>query len=341
MNPSNIRVRIGLVFLLLAALACNLPKPTAQPTNNVGVFVTQTFVALSAVAPTATIPPADTANPPEPPPITFTPEIIHFFNPNEVLASGAILHDVSSHDTAPEHRAPYGDSYKLNLYERPFTANEMNYLPDVDIQTFRISADATWYYIFIDLSGTGMSADYGVEFDIDRNGHGDYLIWAQPPIASTWTTDGVTVYGDSNNDTGGLSPDLPDLNFSGNGYDQVLISSGQGGSDPDLAWARIDPHSPTTIQIAVKRSLVGLTFLWGVWADAGLRDPSRFSYNDYFTEEEAGSPQRSETKFYPIKAIYAVDNTCRMPYGFRPKGYEPRLCPEEMWKYIVPTATPK
>jgi hypothetical protein len=340
MNLATIRWRLSLALLLLAALACNMPS--VEPTQNVGLYVTQTLAALSAVAPTTT----PTLAPPYFPsttalPATYMPGVTHLLFPADALANGPILYDVDSHVTASEQRAPYGDSYKLNRFERPFTANAMTYLPDVDIQTFRIYADPNWYYIFIELANTGMTADYAVEFDYDRDGHGDYLVWAEPPFASSWTTDRVTVYTDVNNDTGGLSPELSDLNFSGNGYEQTLISSGRDGLDPDLAWVRIDPRSPITIQFAVKRSLVGASFLWGVWADLGLRDPSRFNYNDYFSEEAAGSPEKSETKFYPIKAVFAVDNTCRAPYGFRPKGYEPLLCPEEMWKGFVPTPTPK
>ncbi|MEW5938781.1 MAG: hypothetical protein AB1750_03905 [Chloroflexota bacterium] len=339
MNP-NLRLRASLALLLLAALACTAPGMTAQPNDNVSLFVTQTLKALSATPPTkpsleTPYFPSTTALAP-----TYTPGVIHLSFPADIVTNGPTLYDVSSRDTAPEHRAPYGDSYKLNRFERPFTANEMDYLPDVDILTYRISADQNWYYIFIQVAGSGMTGDYGVEFDFDRDGDGDYLIWVTPPIASSWTTDGVIVYTDSNNDTGGLSPEFADANFSGDGYDQTLIYSGRGGADPDLAWARIDPRSTSTIQFAVKRSLLGGSFLWSAWADLGLRDPRRFSYNDYFTEEEAGSPEKSEVKFYPIKAIYAVDNTCRAPYGFRPKGYEPLICPEEDWKNYVPTPTP-
>ena len=66
--------------------------------------------------------------------------------------------------------------------------------------------------------------------------------------------------------------------------------------------------------------------MWGVWADAGIKDPSKFNYNDRFTLKQAGSPIKSSSD-YPIKAIYQVDNTCWAPYGFHPTGYEPHLCP--------------
>ena len=340
------RWNAALSFLLLAALACNLPGlAVSQPTPDmVSLYVTQTFAALSILPASATpMPtvgiPQDTATPT----VTLTPGIIHTFFPADIQTSGAFVYDVDSRGTAPENRAPYGDSYKLNRFERPFTQTAMNYLPDVDILTFRINADQNWYYVSIQLSGPsssgGLTADYALELDFDRDGHGDYLVWVKPPFASSWTTDGVTVYMDSNNDTGGLSPERADANFSGNGYDQILIASGRNGLDPDLAWARLDPRSSTSIQFAFKKSLVGGAFMWGVWADLGLRDPARFNYNDYFSEEQAGSPEKSETKFYPINAVFAVDNTCRVPYGFKPNGYEPLLCPVDDLKALTVTPT--
>ena len=39
-------------------------------------------------------------------------------------------------------------------------------------------------------------------------------------------------------------------------------------------------------------------------------------YNDRFTEEEAGSPEKSE-KYYPLKELYAFDNACREAFGFQ------------------------
>lgn len=339
MNRIHSRLCAGLLILILAALACNLPFSTTSPapTQDVGAIVSQTLAALSTANSNA---PATLTPSPLPPPGTVTPGVVHSFFPTEVQTTGVINYDVDSRGTAPEHRAPYGDSYKLNRFERPFTQNVMDYLPEVDIQKFRIISDTNWYYVFMEVadvnSAGGLTADYGVELDFDRDGHGDFLIWAKPPFGTSWTTEGLTVFSDSNNDTGGLSPERADLNFSGNGYDQVVVSSGRGGVDPDLAWVRIDPHSVTTIQFAFKKSLVGSTFMWGVWADLGLRDPSKFSYNDYFTEEQAGSPEKSETKFYPIKAIYAVDNTCRAAYGFKPTENEPLLCPP----YLPPGVTP-
>jgi hypothetical protein len=66
--------------------------------------------------------------------------------------------------------------------------------------------------------------------------------------------------------------------------------------------------------------------MWGVWADAGLKDPSKFNYNDRFTLKQAGSPIKSSSD-YPVKSIYQVDNTCWLAIGFKTNGFEPHLCP--------------
>jgi hypothetical protein len=51
-----------------------------------------------------------------------------------------------------------------------------------------------------------------------------------------------------------------------------------------------------------------------------------YDYNDRFTEAEAGSPVYDK-QYYPLKALFAVDNTCWEAFGFKANGYEPKLCP--------------
>ncbi len=253
----------------------------------------------------------------------------HISTPVDISAGGPINYDVDSSGTASENRAPYGDSYNINLFERPFTQTEMNYLPDLDIVTFRLTQDADWYYVSMSMTGGDLNdpigVKYAVELDTDHDGFGDYLVWASPPYTTTWLAETVQVYKDTNHDTGGASAEKSDAVFPGNGYDSIIFDRGQG-SDPDLAWVRLDPQIASSVQFAFKRSLAGNAFMWGVWADAGLRDPSKFNYNDRFTEVDAGSPIKNKPD-YPIKAIYQVDNTCWAAQGFKPTGDEPHLCP--------------
>ena len=315
----------SLLFFLLASLACGLPI-------SVGAPAPPEPQAPDAAAPPLAQPnvlPAAAGSATPPPLVATIMASNHVAVPAEPSSGGKLNYDVDSTGTGPEHRAPYGDSYNINLFERPFTQTDMNYLPALDITTFRLTEDPTWYYISFDLAGGDlndpMNINYGVELDTDHDGFGDFLVWASPPYAPEWVAETVQVFEDSNHDTGGASAEKSDAVFPGNGYDKLIFDRGQG-TDVDLAWVRANPQVSSAIQLAFKRSLAGNAFMWGIWADSGLSDPSQFNYNDRFTEEQAGSPEKSE-KHYPIKAIYEADNTCWPTQGFKPTGYEPHLCP--------------
>jgi hypothetical protein len=120
----------------------------------------------------------------------------------------------------------------------------------------------------------------------------------------------------------------------GDGYETLVFDQGQG-PDPDAAWIRRSPSNPSQIQIAFKHSLIGLDseFLWGGWADEGVRQPGWFDYNDHFTLADAGSPIGGNNN-YPLKSMASLDNTCRWGFGFTPTGSEPGVC------YVPPTPTP-
>ncbi|HUI89783.1 MAG TPA: hypothetical protein VLX61_13785 [Anaerolineales bacterium] len=330
---------LALMALIAAALSCNLPSAV----NGQGQSPSQASPASSNASSETS-----TGSTPSPAPsATATASITHTLIPADINPKGTLVYDVDSSGTAPQHRAPYGDSYNIGLFERPFTQKDMTYISSLDINTFQLTSDDNFYYVFITLIGSNpndpASIDYGVEIDKDHDGFGDVLVWAQPPYTTQWTTDGVKVYTDANHDTGGASPEKSDANattqapYPGDGYETVIFNQGQG-DDPDLAWVRIDPKNPNVIDFAFKQSLAGPSFMWGVWADAGLKDPSKFNYNDRFTYAQAGSPIAGNA-YYPINAIYAVDNTCRAPYGFKPTGYEPMLCPSN--PPPAPGATPK
>jgi hypothetical protein len=262
---------------------------------------------------------------------TATAQVTHVISPSAAPGSGSIIYDVESSGTGAEKRAPYGDSYDINRLERPFL-QDMTYVPDLDIHTFSVIKDETWYYVSIKLIGgdpnNALGINFGVELDLDHDGFGNYLILARAPYSSAWGTSTVSVYEDRNHDTAGLSAEKSDAPITTDGFETQIFHGGPGDADPDLAWVRTSGGANATVEFAFKRSWSGDVFMLGVLSDAGLKDVGRLDYVDRFTEEEAGSPVKDK-KYYPLGALYAVDNTCQEAFGFKPNGYEPKLCPRE------------
>jgi hypothetical protein len=312
--------------LVFAMLACNAPGASTPDTPT---------EANSAAQPSSTAPAATAAANPLPTfaPDTPTPVLQHLVTPGTNVEIKKHVFDVVSIDTASDKRAPYGDSYKLNRFERPFL-QDMTYVSDLDIASYSFGEDTNFFYVSIELIGTDpnnqLGINYGVEIDTNADGFGDYIIWAHPPYSIEWTTDNVQVFKDTNHDTGGLSAEKSDAPLPGDGYDKLIFNGGRGdGDDPDLAWIRVNAGRLSTVQFAFKKSLAGSRFMYGVLADAGLKDVGKMDYVDRFTEAEAGSPEKSE-KYYPLKALYAVDNVCRETYGFTGNGEEPQRCPIDL-----------
>ncbi len=319
------------VLLLIAGVACS---------PALGTFVPATPSPAPTEVPPTSPPPSATIPPPSPtvtstvePSATVGPSPTPLATPGAPKSGGEVINDVVSSGTGPEHRAPYGDSYDLNLFERPFAQADMTDLPNVDIASAHLTTDGTWYYVAITLVGTDpndpLGVDYGIELNKNADGFGDTLLWAAPPYTTSWSQAALRVYTDPNRDTGGASAEKSDAKpgapLPGDGYETIIFKNGLG-NDPDLAWVRIDPKKPSVIEFAFKVSLAGTKFMWGAWADAGLKDPTKFNYNDRFTAAEAGSPLDNNPN-YPLKALYAVDDTCWAAHGFVPLGDEPRLCP--------------
>jgi len=336
---------IILAVLLLVTAACGTRSGSEI---DIDQAVTQTLEALAAisqatldaagggaVAPPAPTEAAATEEPSVPP--TPTPTVAHVTFPSGPAGVASFMTDRSSASLASERRAN-ADNYEINLLERPFSAEVMDYKNYLDITRGELSLNPPFVYVTIQLEGSpppDVTVDYGVEIDLDLDGHGDWLITAQAPPDSSWTTDGVRACRDANNDVGGptaMRVDAP--NSARDGYEDCVFEGGYG-IGPDEAWIRRDPSNANYIQVAFKFSLIGSDgqFLWGAWADEGLREPAWFDYQDHFTAIEAGSPASNSSE-YPLKAVALLDNTCRWGYGFTPTGTEPGAC------YVPPTPTP-
>lgn len=304
-------------FLILLVLSCNLPSGIAAPEVSNVPSETPTLVTVID---------------------TPTLQVLHQISPVSASTS-KLFYDVESATTASEQRAPYGDSYDINRLERPFL-QDMTYISDLDIDAFSLNQDADWFYISIRLIGkdpnNSLGINYGVEFDKNLDGFGDIVVMASPPYLTEWKTEPVKVYADQNKNSAGLSSARSDAPFTSDGYETLLFDGSLATNpDSDVAWVRINAGANATVQFAVKRSLVGNVFMYGVFADAGLRNVLQLDYVDRFTEEEAGSPVK-EKQYYPLKALFAIDNTCQEAFGFEASGYEPKICP----RVIPPTPKP-
>ena len=347
MKSINRKVFIySIIGLLLLTTACELgsgssDESTAAEKTLEAVFLEQTVVALQAQVDAAGS--ADVAPTP-------TIEIKHNITPGNPGWVSQWWVETNSSSTASQKRANGGDFLSQNLLERPFTANEMVYRPDVDLVRVELSEDNTFYYFMLHLSDVNkdtdiLSAYYGVEIDLDRDSRGDVLLWAKGDGNKEWDIADVFVFEDTNNDVGGKRPlvaDAPD--YTGDSYDKTLFSI-ENLSDPDAAWKRVDPSNPKVMQLAIKKSLLSnaKVFMWNGWADDGPKDTTQFDYHDIYTAKEAGSPLGG-TNDYPLKDLYLVDNTCRLPWGFEPTGNEPNVCyvPEPEEPTVEPTAdTPR
>lgn len=314
---------------MLVILACSFPTAVAPSATPVSLAITNTPFSISPAPQTdmstATANPLPTVELPTP-----TRETMHALVPSTNVSMGKlVVNDAVSMDTAAEKRAPYGDSYNLNLFERPFM-QDMSYVADMDIVSYNLSYDDKFFYVSIELVGSNpnnkIGINYAVELDTNADGFGDYIIVARPPYDANWSTNNVQVAEDTNHDTGGLSAEKSDAPLPGNGYEHIIFDGGRGAEDdPDLAFARVNAGKKATVQFAFKRSLAGGRFIYGVFSDAGIKNIGELDYADRFTEAEAGSPERNE-KDYPLKAVYGVDTVCRELFGFKGTGQEPRIC---------------
>jgi hypothetical protein len=294
-------------LLVMSASACNLnstsPTPTSQP-----------IVATSI--PTSTSVPKQQGVAPVDLPLNHTDQ----------------ASDINSSVDAKKKRAPGGDSFVNDLFERPFNANTMDtYFPYLDILNTQGYIDSTWGYATITLFGNDANGHllgkYGVELDLDRNGRGNWLILVSDPSSTDWSTQGVQAWKDTNGDVGGTVPIVADKAVSnGDGYETLVFDQGKSSDNPDGAWARISSDNKT-VTLAFKLSMLGTpkSYAMGAWAGTDL-NPAMFDYNDHQTHIQAGDPDPG-LQLYPIKALAEIDNTCRLAIGFVPSGKEPGLCP--------------
>ncbi len=304
------------------------------------IFLTFVLEACGAGAgsdasqPSATEPPATLeAVIPDTGTLSTSEAIKHTVIPGDLPAEKANhAGDQDSSTLADKHRATGGDRFTFGRFERPFNANTMDvYYPNIDIQDFTVYVDDIFIYssvIFKSLdTSSPKKSKYAMEFDLDLDGRGDVLVLADQPGSTDWTTDGVQAWVDSNHDVGGDTVINSDGTTPGDGFETKVFDQGTG-NDPDIAWVRISPDDPNTINIAVKLSLFNgdTKYLVGFWAGTDVLNPALFDINDHFTHEQAGEAMVDFEVYYPIKSVSELDNTCRLNVGFTPNGNEPGMC---------------
>jgi len=90
--------------------------------------------------------------------------------------------------------------------------------------------------------------------------------------------------------------------------------------DPDLVWVRQTTDSDLpAVEIAFEKWIFKdgkEAFMWSVLSSDVAVDPTTLYYHDHFTAEQAGAANTDDPN-YPLKDLAAVDNTCRVPLGFR------------------------
>jgi hypothetical protein len=315
-------------FLVLLFLLCACAP--AQATAVGPVIQSQ---ATEKPAP-VTVAPTTTTNTTVAPTAPIVP-IAHAIIPVTGAKTPSIAHDNEESTTFESKGAREGDDFSRNRFERPFTSNTMEYLPQLDITDFSIAGDNTFFYVEIQLAGldatkNSLTGSYGVEIDRNRDGRGEILITTTPPYTTEFSTNGVAVYVDTNGDIGGKRAGRPDDGYAGNGYEGVLfdLSRNINPKDPDLAWVRFIDGKQPAVEIAFKKWVFQDgkdAFFWNVWASGTKLDPSKFNLHDTMTVEQAGAAN-AENPNYPIKKLAAIDNSCRIPYGYEAWGSEPMSC---------------
>ncbi|MBK9778822.1 MAG: hypothetical protein IPP55_02040 [Anaerolineales bacterium] len=119
-------------------------------------------------------------------PLTEAP-IVHATIPSEPAKN---LGNASDNDETLSHEnfdVNFGDDFVKNRFERPFTANMGEYLPEIDIVKFSIGEDDNFFYVTmtpggLPADGQALSGHYAIEVDGNIDGRGELLIIASPPF---------------------------------------------------------------------------------------------------------------------------------------------------------------
>jgi hypothetical protein len=315
-----------LLFSVILLQACSQSTPPTAAINTV-----ESIVAPSETATPESMP---TAQPTETQPVIVS--VTHVTIPSAGTSDRATAHDNENSLFYDTKKVKAGDEFYKNRFERPFTSVYMDYLPDLDIVNFSITSDDNFFYVKIsmvepDPATQSLTGFYGVEIDRNADGRAEILLTSRPPYSTEFTADNVAAYLDVNGDVGGAVINRPD-DYASDGFEKTIFDLSQGiypEGDPDLVWVRQTTDSDLpAVEIAFEKSIFNdgkVSFMWSVLSNDVAVDPATFYYHDHFTAEEAGAANTDDPN-YPLKALAALDNTCRVPLGFQAVGNEPLGC---------------
>jgi hypothetical protein len=227
------------------------------------------------------------------------------------------------------------DYWERNRFERPFNAlTQDEYYPDLDIEYAFLGRDAEWYYLRVALNDPQPDTDYlpgtyAIEMDQDLDGRGDLLVLVSEPgkeSGKIWSTRGVQVWSDSNNDVGGERPKIAEGSVLADGYETLLFDE-RNGADPNGAWARVFMTGSAYLELAFRTDYLKevISFKWWVWSGYGVNSPDQFDLHDFYTLERSGDSYQG-LDFFPIKEIHSVDSSCANLWGSVPDPNDPDYC---------------
>lgn len=322
-------LRVLMVVLAALMAGCgmnNVPVSEAAviPTNPPTVAV---VLPTPTPIPTA-VPVADQKVPVEPSPRP------HVLVPGEFKGKEQTIHDQVTETYASQKRAYGGDEFIDGRFERPFD-QKMGYRGNLDIvKSTMVRTDPNFIYVTIQVarpvaSAINDPAFYGLELDLNRDGRSMFMVRGLGPLSEVWSTDGVDVWKSTAAEQPLVVAGEGSIPVTGAlGFDVNLLKSGRG-TDNDLAWMRLSPGTDDTVEIAFKNTIVGGEkgkFIWRPFTDGAPFSEREYDLQVNYTLEQAGSPLKGEP-YYPLKDVYAVDNTCRVASGYEATGYEPGICP--------------
>jgi hypothetical protein len=262
---------------------------------------------------------------------------VHHQLPGDISGSGQVILDDVSEENAALNQASAGDKFDDGLFERPFD-QRMGYLGNLDIvKAEMVRNDPDFVYVSIQVANPVSAAInnrayYGLELDPNRDGRNVYMIRGVGPLTDIWTTEGVDVWKSTSAEQPNIVAGEGVIPVTGSlGFDVNLMKAGRG-SDNDLAWIRLKPGFDDTVEIAFKNKIIGGDqgkFSWRPFTDGAVFSEKAYDLQVSYTLEQAGSPYKDEPD-YPLKDVFAVDNTCRMASGYEPTGNEPGLCPQTL-----------